>query len=259
MKAILCSVFPLLLFATAFARTPSGQELLFLKNHISAGFEIPFLLTQHGEHRGVGHLRLRPLPGLALKAEYTYNFSRHFGITSGAKIGLCTFGFVVTAGADDFDIPADLNRKYFRMLPFLNIPLALNFRLLISDNNILHADAGASALFYAPDNSLTTLTYRDGAVSRQIFEMNAHYAAPPQLIFHAVLSYGRVLKSQNILKAGVVCNFGKKNIMRGDYTFHRDDVVVGSGRVLTSFSHLAIEVCYIFTRASALGVANPGL
>ena len=73
----------------------------------------------------MGELHLRTLPGFAFKVEYSYNFNSYIGITSGSKMGLQVFGYDVNAEANDFDLPYDLGRKYFQMIPFFSIPLML--------------------------------------------------------------------------------------------------------------------------------------
>lgn len=240
------------LAANAIAKTPDAFDLLFMRNHMAAGFEVPFLITGYGDHRGAGGLRLRTLPGFALKAEYTYNFNKYIGLTSGLKTGVQVFGFEVTAAANDFDLPEDAQRKYFQMVPFFSVPLMASPRILISNGNIIQADMGATAIFFPKGASVSTLSHRSGPDVEQIFQMTTSYAASPQFTLHAALSYQRVLKSGNILKAGPVYNYARRAVIEGRYTFHNDDMVVGNGSVRSSFSYFGIEITCIFTRMASL-------
>ncbi len=247
-KAILCSAFSLFLCGKSFSQKSSERELLFLKNHIAAGFEIPFLVTQQEEHKGLGSLKVRTLPGFALKVEYTYNFNEYIGITSGSKFGVQIFGYSAAADAENFFISKDLSRKYFQMVPFFSIPLMLNLRIFISERNLLQVDLGAAVTFFTPGNTLSTMSYRNGTATEQVSEMNLHFAEPPQFTLHAGLSYGLVVRNGNILKAGVSYDFGKRKMMKGDYSFHSHDVTVGSGKIFSSLNHLSVGVTYVFTR-----------
>lgn len=249
MKAIICSAFAFA-YCNSTAKVPSDLQLLFLKNHISAGFETPFLITQHKEHKGLGDLSVRTLPGFAFKVEYSYNFNSYIGLTSGAKMGVQVFGFHAGADAKDFDLLNDLSRKYFQMIPFLNLPIMFTPRILISKKNILQADLGASATFFVPGNSLNTLNFKNGVDVEEVFVMKTYFADSPQFTFHTGLSYGVMLKNQNILKAGLAYNFGWKTVIDGHYSFHKDDVIVGYGNIASSFNHFALEVSYVFTRSS---------
>lgn len=252
MKTTLCAVLPLIVFANAAAKSSSDFDLLFLKNHIAAGFAIPVLIAGHGEHQGAGTLWLRQLPGFALKAEYAYNFNRHFGITTGSTAGLQVFGFAVHADADDFNMRHDLSRKYFQIMPFFSIPLLLSPRIFISGKSMLQADIGTGIAFIAPGSATATLSYHDAAYTKQIFEMRTRVEDSPQLILHVGLSCGVVVKGGNILKAGVAYDWGKRKTMRGSYTFLDDDIIAGKGTVFTAFSCFAFEFTWVFTRCASL-------
>jgi hypothetical protein len=251
-KKLLCAAFGFFFAANSFAKSPDAFDLLFMRNHMAAGFELPFLITNYGDHRGAGDLRLRTLPGFAIKAEYTYNFNKYIGFTSGLKTGVQVFGFEVTAAAGDFSMPEDISRNYFQMIPFFSIPLTVTPRILFSKGNIIQAEFGAAAIFFTEGTSENAMSYRNGVDTEQIFLMKTYYSASPQFALHAGLSYQRVLRSGNIFKAGPVYNYARRAVIDGRYSFHKDDVVVGNGNVFSSFSYFAIEITCIFTRMASL-------
>lgn len=167
-------------------------------------------------------------------------------------MGIQVFGYDANAPANDFDLPKDLGRKYFQMVPFFSIPLMFTPRILISKKNLLQADLGVSAIFFLPSSSVNTLSFRNGVDIEEVFAMTTRFADSPQFTFHTGISYGVVLKNRNIFKTGLAYNFGWRNVINGNYTFHRDDVVVGNGNISSSFNHFALEVSYVFTRASII-------
>jgi len=254
-KKLLCAPLILSLAAYSIAKTPDAFDLLFLRNHMAAGIEVPFLITGYGDHRGAGEVRLRTLPGFAVKAEYTYNFNKYIGFTSGLKAGVQVFGFGVTAAANDFGMPDDLSRNYFQMVPFFSIPLMVSPRILFGKGNILQTDFGTSAIFFTEGASVSTLSYHNGIDTEQVFQMTTRYSGSPRFMLHAALTYQRVLRSGNVLKAGTVYNYARKAVIDGRYSFHNDDVVVGNGSIYSSFSYFGIELSCIFTRLSSLTAA----
>ena len=185
-------------------------------------------------------------------SDYTYNFNEYIGITSGSRVGMKVFGYSAEAKANDFGLPANLSRRFTQMIPFFSLPFFICPRVFFSEKSLLQADIGANITFFAANDLHNSLTYRSGAASEQVFRMDVQHSNQPHFTLHAAISYGHVLKNQNIVKVGAAYDYGRRNIIEGSYSFHDDDVMVGNGKIISDFSFLALEFSYVFTRALSI-------
>lgn len=252
-KAFICSAIAIvMLCSNAQAEVSDARRLLFLKNHFSAGFNFPVTLAKHESHRGFGDFRMRTLPGFSMRLDYTYNFNPYIGIASGTAMGFKNFGYHAEATPEEFLIKRKVSKDYTLMLPFFSIPFAITPRIFIAKKHMLQFDLGGSISFFIPAGSIHTLNYFDGKDVKRVFEMKLHYRDNPLFMLHAGLSYGVVLKSQNIFKVCASIDYGRSRAVEGYYTFYGDDMKVGNGRMYSALSSVALGISYVFTRAAGI-------
>ncbi|MDZ4845631.1 MAG: hypothetical protein SH857_08790 [Chitinophagales bacterium] len=252
-KKLLCPAFSILLLCNAAqAKISDAVQLLFLKNHVSAGFAFPVTLAKQESHTGLGEFEMRTLPGFSMQFDYAYNFNPYIGIASGSRMGIKNFGYHAAATPGEFAIQKTVSRDYVQMIPFFSIPLLLTPRFFISKRSLLQADVGGSITFFIPAGTINTLNYFDGTDMKRVFEMKLFYQDRPLFMLHAGLSYGLILKSENILKICCSIDYGRSRAIEGHYTFYGDDMKVGYGKMYSSLSSVEMGISYVFTRAAGI-------
>lgn len=252
-KKILCPALSIFLLCNAAqAKISDAVQLLFLKNHVSAGFAFPVMLAKHESHTGLGQFEMRTLPGFSMQFDYAYNFNPYIGIASGSRMGIKNFGYHASATPGEFAIQKTVKRDYVQVIPFFSIPLLLTPRIFISKRSMLQADVGGSITFFMPAGTINTLNYFDGTDLKRVFEMKLFYKDRPLFMLHAGLSYGLILKSENILKICCSLDYGRSRAIEGRYTFYGDDMKVGYGNMYSSLSSFSVGLNYVFTRAAGI-------
>ncbi len=249
-----CSIFLLSLTLFSRAEQSPGIQLLFLKNHLSAGVDFPVLFVKHQQHTGAGKLQVKHLPGFSFSFDYAVHFNPNLSFVTGARAGVKMFGYEAEAESKNFNIPENLFRNYRQMISSLTIPLIVQPRIFIGTKSMLEANLGAKVNFFIPAGNINSWTYREGGDLKPLFDMHIRYSGLPQVLLHGALTYGHVLKNQNILKWSLAYDFGFNQTLTGTYAFHNDDITIGNGRITSSMNSILLSVAYVFTRAGSLQI-----
>lgn len=214
------------------------KSISFEKNHYSVGFASVLHFSSADSETG-STFKPITIPGLRVQGRYIINITHYLGFESGLDLG-----FEMTA----FKTKVSNNSEtVFNTTPYVNIPVMITPRWVISPRHFVALSAGINMSFYS---SYTGNVYHENGESlgQETNIQYTYHKKNPYLGGRIGLQYGKTVMKGGYLLFLLEYTTGRKDIMTAEYIVTTDNAVTTKGEIHTSSQHLSLGLSYIFAK-----------
>jgi hypothetical protein len=232
----------LLLFTFLPLSAQTESENTFTRSHFT--FNLQNGITRGKAEMHSGLLRPDPRTGHIFHGNlnYTFNFSKKFGLTAGAGLGSFPIAFEL--------YQLELGRsQYFdaaMYTSFASVRSEFNYRHKISPKYLLNGYSGISGI-----TTYSSQVGTGGFSSTQpeaLYEMLFKYDKGWKPIIHLGTGVSRILSNQDLLTFRIDYNYSFKDMYNGTYRIMPNTPDDSKGRYYNTGNHLNLGIGYTFTR-----------
>lgn len=172
----------------------------------------------------------------------------NLGLEIGLNFSVQNVGYTLNLESSEFQIPNSIQSKDGIPELYLEIPILIHPRILLSDKDWLEGHFGLTMNFYMP--SSVEYDINEG------MDIKAEDLTDIQVVFpgenpywSAMLGIGwqRLTKEQNLIGIHLMSTIGFKNVLNGNYLLWDNQSVVGAGSFTSKGSYIGLSVSYAFT------------